>query len=888
MMAKLKEHFSSKKAYYITAIIILLLMNLCYSMFGIYPFGSKTIASGDTYSQIIPFLGLIRDAIDGRSTIVFSNYIAGGANIVGYLCYFIFSPFYLLVLPFPKDVFIYVMSFVYIIQIECIAIIFLWFIRKYFRLSNIEQIIFTILYTLSPYVIFNYSWFSWMYIYMLMPLLVHYFIKLIRTGKVLGFLFVVTSMIYNCYGVGLMSQVLIFTLLTLFTILMFKDKERKKTILNKVFLTYGIAMCLALPMLVINFLQLQESSRLGSFFSEFWNKGLFESFNYDICYIVSDVFTLMLSIMYIVKCNKKSPFSQFMIVALLLNFIPIIIDGVTLMLSLGSYYGFNMRMGFVLTFLMTISSIQNYKQLKRNSTCKDIKTDKKTIYKYLIAIGLLVALFVGVFIVEYDYLVRLSMTVLNNNLTSFISIILYIIPMSLLIWLVMFVLRSKNKGIISQKFFLSIVILIVSLQLIINPTAFIKRELPDTDVLSIVQELSDELDIDGEKIKAASYIDSNMHLLTNFSSMSGFASQINENITKFNLALGYYTGGAFGRRDGFNDTTTHGGNLLTDSFLGYKYYLYTYPVDYPWMNFITKKTEGKKTYYLYENTLSLNNAILVDKDSQLELLDGFSLENTQRLYEYLGGTGDIFKSTLLVELLDENDVYNLEYEGKKLSVEVSSSSYDRVLYLTGPSRILKNPYIVRQEKEFVYPESISMVGYIPAGSEYSFEVDSIIEEDFEEIYLVEMDYNLVLNLLASLQTQTVDFEYTKDGFKFETNSSNQKIVVTNINLDGYNITCNDHAVTLADNLLLEFELDNGENIVNAQYKFPYIKALLGSIAISFVGIIALLVIFKFAKTNKVVKNTIYYSAISFFSVLLIVFYLVPNCIFLVRLCILRF
>lgn len=78
MMAKLKEHFSSKRAYYIIAIIILLLMNLCYALFGIYPFGSKAIASGDTYSQIIPFLGLIRDAIDGRSTIVFSNYIAGG------------------------------------------------------------------------------------------------------------------------------------------------------------------------------------------------------------------------------------------------------------------------------------------------------------------------------------------------------------------------------------------------------------------------------------------------------------------------------------------------------------------------------------------------------------------------------------------------------------------------------------------------------------------------------------------------------------------------------------------------------------------------------------------------------------------------------------------
>lgn len=721
-----------------------------------------------------------------------------------------------------------------------------------------------------------------------MPLLVHFFIKLIKTGKILGLLFVVTSMIYNCYGVGLMSQVMIFTLLTLFTILMFKDKERRKTILNKVFLSYGIAMCLALPMLVINFLQLQESSRLGSFFSEFWNKGLFDSLNYDICYIISDALTLVLSIMYIVKCNKKSPFSQFMIGAILLNFIPIIIDGVTLMLSLGSYYGFNMRMGFVLTFLMTISSIQYYKQLKRNSTCKDIKTDKKTIYKYVIAIGLLVALFVGVYIVEYDYLVMLSMTVLNNNVTSFVSIILYGVPISLLILLIVFAVRRKNKGIITQKFFLSIVILIVSLQLIINPTAFIKSELPDTTALSIVQELSDELDIDGEKIKASSYIDSNMHLLTNFSSMSGFASQINESITKFNLALGYYTGGAFGRRDGFNDTTSNGGNLLTDSFLGYKYYLYTYPVDYPWMNFITKKTEGKKTYYLYENTLSLNNAILVDKDSQLELLDGFSLENTQRLYEYLGGTGDVFKSTLLEEFLEENDICNLVYNDKKLSVDIADSDSDRIIYLAGPSRILQNPYIVRQEKEFLFPETTNIAGYISAGTSYSFEIKDIIEEDFEEIYLVEMDYNLVLNLLENLKTQTVDFEYTADGFKFETNSSNQKVIVTNVNLTGYDITCNGHAVTVSDNLLLEFELDDGENIVTAQYKFPYLKELLGTIAISIVGIIALLVIFKFAKTNKVVKNTIYYSAISFFSVLMFVFYLVPNCIFLARLCILRF
>lgn len=887
-MAKLKEHFSLKRAYYITATIILLLAIIIYAIFGIYPFGNGTIASSDTYAQIIPFLGLIRDAIDGRSTIVFSNYIAGGANIVGYLCYFIFSPFYLFLLPFPKKLFIYVINFVYILQFECIALIFLWFIRKYFKLNNIEQTLFTILYTLSSYVLFNYHWFSWMYIYMLMPLLVHYFIKLIRTGKILGFVFVITSMIYNCYGVGLMGQVLIFTLLTLFTILMFKDKERRKTILNKVFLSYGIAMCLALPMLVINILQLQESSRMDSFFSEFWNKELFKSLNHDICYIISDVVTLTLSILYIVKCNKKSPFSQFMIVALLLNFVPIIVDGVKLMLSLGSYYGYNMRMGFVLTFLMTIASIQYYKQLQRNSANKNIKTDKKTIYKYIFAIGILLTLFVGVFIVEYDYLL-INITCLNNSFTSFILIVLYGILMAILLVTFVFVMRRKNKGIVTQKFFLGVIILIVSLQSIVNPIIFTKGELVDNEVLSVVQEFSEALNIDGERIKDHTHkFDTNTHLLTNFSSMGGFASQINKNITSFNLSLGYRTTGGFGRKEGRNSTTTNGGNLLTDSFLGYKYDIFDYPVDYPWMNFITNKQCNKKTYYLYENTLSLNSAILVDKDSQLELLDGFSIENTQILYEYLGGSGDIIKSTPLVDLMQENDICNMEYKDKKLCVDVLESNRDRILYLTGPSRRLSTPYIMREEEQFLYEEVTNLLGYLSAGSKYSFEIEDTIEEDFQEICLVELDYSLVYNLLEELQTQTVDFEYTADGFKFETNAADQKVVVSNIYLNGYEIACNGHTVPLSDNLLLEFELDNGENIVTAQFKFPYKKALLLAIAISVVGIIALVVILKFTKMSRVLRNIVYYSAISFFSVLIFVFYLVPNCIFLARLCILRF
>lgn len=882
---KIKEHFSRLKAYYIVSAIILIILLALSLALQIFPFGNKTLATGDTMAQIVPFLGLIIDAIEGKSTLIFSNYIAGGANIVGYISYFIFSPFYLLILPFGKANIVYAINIAYFVQFVCIGVVFLWFIRKYFKLTDLCQIILALLYTFSPYVFTNYSWFSWLFLYMLLPIIVHQFLKMLKTNKVWGFALSVTATIYNCYGVGLMGQILIFTLGTIFIFVIIKDKEKRKTSMVNMLISYAIAILLSLPFLAINAMQLLDSSRVGSS-NELINKPLFDNIPYVINFIVLDVVSLVLGIVYLSKCNKKSRFNQFLIIAILLNAIPLLIDGIYLVLSMGSYYGFSMRMGFLLSFFMVITLACYLKDF-----CRKHKPQKTAIhilhseFPLIFLFTLTICIILTVLIYAIIKNLQAEIDVLN------IMYLPYIIGIPVLSSLLYLMFKKKSMP---KKLFLACLLIIAITQSTSNSTLILALKSGSIKEIEYLASQSQNLNIDFDcRIKdSQDLIVSNLHLLTGFSQFSGFASQIDKNAIDTSRALGYYTAGAFNSQVHENCSYTYGGTVLSDSFLAMDYVLYEEEVDYPWLEIVDSKTFiNDSQMYLYKNTLSLNNAILVDKNKKLDL-SGDLLECTNSLFNYLGGEGEIMRAITLSDIANGtvSDICSLSQENGEAIVTFNKTAYSKVMYISGKPDKLKTVNITNDFHNglYLFDDTFVTVDYFEQNTGGTLTINDYKPQELERIIIYELNYDMLVELIAGLQSQEVDFTYTASGFEAKANASEQKMVVTNVNIDGYKAMINGKEISINECNFVELNLIDGENNITVTYHFPYTKTLIISLALSIVGLVALLLVRKYLHKLPKFGSLIYYGGMALFVAFLVAVYFIPSVIFVGRICLLKF
>ncbi|MBR2468323.1 MAG: YfhO family protein [Clostridia bacterium] len=899
-MNKIKNHFSTKKNYYIVAGAITALFLIIYACCGAFPFGTKTIAHYDMYHQIITFMNLIFDGLEGEvGSLVFSNKLAGGANIVGFLCYLIFSPFYIVLLMFGRDYVIYGINLVFILQIIAIAISFMWFVRKYFNLSSVWQICISIAYSLSAYVLFNYTWFSWLFLVMLMPVLIHNFLQLVKYGKMTGFTITVVLMIFNCYGVGMCGQILLYILFSIFVFLMV-DKDKRKIVMSKLLLCYVIALGVSLFMLGPNALQLSESSRVSSIAEGFLENDMFRNIPYGIAYLLIDVVLLSLNIVFVLMFNKKSKFSSFLLASLVLCTIPIILDGITLVLTLGSYYGYNMRMSYVLTFIMFLSAIVVIKNItKENFVAKDVKPEKYT-KKFLII--LLSVGYVFYFVCGIVFFIPLSTILANATVVPLSVLLILAMVVAIIITIILTVINTKN-GRVTKKFLYSILLIVFGVQCVMNPVLFTNQGFKSTTRIVYLDELS--VDKNNARLKDFNgELGDNEHLLTGFSSFSCFASQVHKNAVAIGKAFGY--------KNGTNVIDSFGGTVLSDAFFGYEYFVAEYEQNRPYLTLVDKKIIDKdNTTYIYKNSLYLPNAVVVSKDKELDITEDI-FSSTQSLYEYLGGTGEIISKVSLYDLIKDNSVELVNYKldgallkldesmntsvnGGQIKLTINPSDYNKVVYTVFYKELFesgKDILVGLGQSDYLkeFRENMfSDVGYVSKGNFLVYDINFIEDLEADKIFVAQLDYDKVENLILNLQNQTVDFALTSNGFELKVNGSqDQKVIVTNTNINGTQVSRNGRNYELTDLELIEVELVDGENHISSTFKFPYVRTIILAGMVGVIILVAGIVTNKYLLKKKKILNPLYYGAVACSILFTAVVYLMPSLICVVRVCLFKF
>ena len=182
---KFKNFLTKNRDYFLIIAITVAIIFSIFLVMGVFPFGTKTIAHYDMIGQTIPLSELIFDWFKGESPLFYSTSVGLGTNTFGYLIYFILSPFNILTLLGGEGNLFFSVNIVFLLKLITIGCLACWFIKKYFKnVGSLITISFSILYTFCGYMLFNYTYLSFIDYLIYAPIFIYTFILLKDKNKI--------------------------------------------------------------------------------------------------------------------------------------------------------------------------------------------------------------------------------------------------------------------------------------------------------------------------------------------------------------------------------------------------------------------------------------------------------------------------------------------------------------------------------------------------------------------------------------------------------------------------------------------------------------------------------------------------------------------------------
>lgn len=400
----MKENIKKYGIYFIPAIICLTVLVIVYAVKGIYPFGNMTIVHGDMGQIFINNYHYLYDCVkDGKiSNLLFTNLLYGGSNIWGTeVVSGFFSPFSSLIfLCGHRENLTYFFSYILLIKIACISLTSYFFFDKVYKDSKkIWKVLFSTIYTLSGYVILNYTTIVWLDLVCIFPVFMYSLKRVFDKGKFGTYSLLLALCFVISYQLTYMTIFMILAIMP-FVLKYYLEKERRK----EVVVALGIGTVIGLLIPCVLFLPAIEIY-LNSFRTTIelnYSKLDMDTFSTKLSYILFAALPIVgfiKGLKYIKKDEKiKCLYLSFCAVGI----IPIIFEEVNKLWHGGSYDGFPFRYGYIPIFiLINISMYYFTKYFEKDNLNIKVKEEIEKIKitpKYVLITGLQVItniLFIG-------------------------------------------------------------------------------------------------------------------------------------------------------------------------------------------------------------------------------------------------------------------------------------------------------------------------------------------------------------------------------------------------------------------------------------------------------------------------------------------------------------
>lgn len=341
--------------YLAAPLIVMLLVVLVFYIEGIWPLGTKTIAYGDMAQGYIPRYYHLYDAMHGTKSLFFDWYSGAGVNMVANLSTYL-SPINLMFYFIPRDMLLQSMSLFLVIKMALMALTSFIFLKRVFpKLSCFFQILFSVMYAFSGYVLLYYTNIMWLETVIIFPILILTLLMLLEKDKIIPYMITFTLCLFFSFYLTFMTTLFVLFASGLYIFILLPKEKIKKSIFNLgigTVVPFLLSACAILP----EYLQMSKSSRLAE-------SSIFKFAGEKISFLqLPDLRKLLMLLgieLFLVilfkfafrgKAFRKQKTFFFSLIAMMVT--PIFIESVNLMWHAGSYMDFPLRFGFMITFVL--------------------------------------------------------------------------------------------------------------------------------------------------------------------------------------------------------------------------------------------------------------------------------------------------------------------------------------------------------------------------------------------------------------------------------------------------------------------------------------------------------------------------------------------------------
>ena len=180
------------------------IMWLCYSIFGVHPFGDGSVLVLDLNGQYVSYYEMLRDAIWGDKSLIYSWSRNLGGETMGMFGYYLASPFMWIIVLLPRTMMLGAIEIMQLAKIGCCALAFAYYLKKSKNASNYMQVIFSVTYALMTYIVVELMNPMWIDGMIWLPLIALGIENLVKNGKMLGLVLSLTIMFVSHFYIGYM------------------------------------------------------------------------------------------------------------------------------------------------------------------------------------------------------------------------------------------------------------------------------------------------------------------------------------------------------------------------------------------------------------------------------------------------------------------------------------------------------------------------------------------------------------------------------------------------------------------------------------------------------------------------------------------------------------
>lgn len=549
-------HTDKKKLYiFLAPLAAAFIMCVFYSVYGIFPFGSKTAAWCDLDQQTIPLLMELKDILCGKSSILYSAKSGGGMNFWGVFLFFLASPFYLAVRFIPKQDMSYFVTVLLIIKISLCALTASFYFSSAFEKLRIRFVIlFGLIYAFCGYALMYYQSLVWLDIMYMFPLLIFSAERLCFQKKCGFYIFMLSASVAVSYYLSYM--IVIFLAIAIPLLLRIRCRENASS--ARFAVSSLAAAFITAPVWLCTFLQVRKSARSLNNLVKLIFEPLTVSLKDKLCVIITDAFVFA-AILFIIKSPllKKSRV-RFDLTVLIFLMIPVFIDPVNKFWHFGGYQGFPLRFGYMIVFFMLSAVCSIFEEFHYSGKSSPVCIALSCVLLTLFAVT-------AVYVVSSKKKVISSYT---DNLAIDSGFFKTLFGMFLFAFLLysLFIMLLRNK-LLGINVFYALVSGVFITSLFVNMSVYIGFAAKEDDLFRKTMSLENDIDIAENSLYRVKTEKKYFHVnMLGALGLNNFA-----HYTSLNPQDYMFTMKELGYSSYWMETGANGGTLLTDALLGIKY-----------------------------------------------------------------------------------------------------------------------------------------------------------------------------------------------------------------------------------------------------------------------------------------------------------------------------